>query len=91
MSTQTSIQKPSKVTRAHDRLHEAVERLETALNNAPAVSAPSPDTQNSEQMAALEAELKRLKQENAALKRVNEQVTTRLDAAIGRLQSILED
>ena len=83
MSNQASIQKPSKVTRAEARLEDAVVRLESALN-AKQVGESKP-SQNVE-IDELKREIKQLRQENAALKRVNEQVSTRLGGAIERLR-----
>ena len=83
MSNQVSIQKPSKVTRAEARLEEAVVRLESALN-AKQVGESKP-SQNAE-IDELKREIKQLRHENAALKRVNEQVSTRLGGAIDRLR-----
>ena len=83
MSNQASIQKPSKVIRAEARLEEAVVRLESALN-AKQVGESKP-SQNAE-IDELKREIKQLRQENAALKRVNEQVSTRLGGAIERLR-----
>lgn len=83
MSNQASIQKPSKVTRAEARLEEAVVRLESALN-AKQVGESKP-SQNAE-IDELKREINQLRQENAALKRVNEQVSTRLGGAIDRLR-----
>ena len=83
MSNQASILKPSKVTRAGARLEEAVVRLESALN-AKLVGESKP-RQNTE-IDKLKIEIKQLRQENAALKRVNEQVSMRLDGAIERLR-----
>lgn len=87
MSNQASIQKPSKVTRAEVRLEDAVARLENALNAKGA--AGSEPSQNAE-IDELKQEVKQLRQENAALKRVNEQVSTRLDSAIERLRIAIE-
>jgi hypothetical protein len=83
LSNQVSIQKPSKVTRAEARLEEAVVRLESAMN-AKQVDELKP-RENAE-IKELKIEIKQLRQENAALKRVNEQVSTRLGGAIERMQ-----
>ncbi len=92
MSNQVSIQKPTRVERARDRLETAVARLENALSaqgNAP-VSVVQDADQNA-QLKALSEEVQQLRQENLALKRVNEQVSSRLDKAIGRLRHAIED
>ena len=83
MSNQVSIQKPPKVTRAEARLEESVVRLESALN-AKQLGESKP-SQNAE-IDELKREIKQLCQENSALKRVNEQVSTRLVSAIERLR-----
>ena len=82
MSNQVSIQKPPKVTRAEARLEESVVRLESALN-AKQLGESKP-SQNAE-INELKREIKQSRQENSALKRVNEQVSTRLGGAIERL------
>ncbi|NQW01403.1 MAG: hypothetical protein HQ483_17000 [Rhodospirillales bacterium] len=107
MSNQPSIQKPSKVTRAQERLQDAVLRLEKAIEGrstgapgpvvapvavsvaAPVVATSAPEAADGPQLIALQDEITRLRQENAALKRVHEQVSSRLDAAIGRLGATL--
>lgn len=92
LSNQISIQKPSRVERARDRLENAVARLETAV--AVQSDGSLPIIQNADQnvqLAALTEEVKKLRQENSALKRVNEQVSSRLDLAIGRLRHAIED
>lgn len=91
MSTQAFIQKPSKVSRAHDRLHDAIGRLEAALADQPSDIGGAPSPQETTQLNLLEEEIKRLNEENTTLKKVNEQVSTRLDAAIKRLKSMIGD
>ena len=91
MSTQAFIQKPSKVTRAHDRLQDAISRLEYALANTPPRLSQTSGPEDTVRVNLLEQEVERLTQENAALKRINEQVSTRLDGAIERLKKILGD
>jgi len=96
---QTSIQKPSKVARAHERISEAVSRLEKAMNARPTaelsahpVAEPEAiNLKDDTELVALQAEVRRLRQENSALKRVNEQVSARLDAVIGRLNATIGD
>jgi len=72
--------KPTHVERAQTRLDQAVSRLEAALNaKAPLEGAGSA------------AELAVERSRNAALQEVNETISSRLDDAIGRLKSLLED
>lgn len=97
MLNQTTIQKPTKVTRAHTRMSEAVSRLENAMRgrsetlpDASVEPLPSPNSfEESSELSALEDEIKQLRQENKALKRVHEQVSARLDAAIERLSATI--
>ena len=63
-------------------MEEAVARLENALNGNAGGAEPSQDVETD----TLKLEIKQLRQENAALKRVNEQVSSRLDGAIERLR-----
>ena len=88
MSNQVSIRKPSKVKLAQDRLEDAVAMLESLMNLKKGnVNEPS---QNAK-IDALGKEIKHLKQENLALKRVNVQVSSRLGVAIKRLSNIIGD
>ncbi len=84
-----NLKKPSKVERARARLDSAVARLEKALYrrlDSPPDAAGKP---TAETPSALVEELESLRDENAKLKGLNEIVTTRLDAAIGRLRTAI--
>jgi hypothetical protein len=82
-----SLQKPSKMERARARLDGAVARLESVINlRAEAVAGDEALTQPS---GAILKELEGLRVENAQLKGLNETVSGRLDAAIGRLRSVI--
>jgi hypothetical protein len=88
MSNQVSIRKPSKVKLAQDRLEDAVAMLESLVNLKKGyVNEPS----QTAKIDALGKEIKHLKQENLALKRVNVQVSSRLGVAIKRLSNIIGD
>jgi len=88
MSNQVSIRKPSKVKLAQDRLEGAVTMLESLVNlKKDYVNEPSQTVK----IDALGKEIKHLKQENLALKRVNVQVSSRLGVAIKRLSNIIGD
>jgi len=86
VSNQVSIRKPSKVTLSQDRLENAVAWLENAvhLKNG-GLNEPRQNTKINE----LLEEIKELKQENLALKRVNGHVSTRLVVAINRLTNVI--
>ena len=86
LPNQASIQKQSKVEQSQDRLEQAVARLETIID-ATGVR-PSELVQNTD-IEALKEEIKQLRQENIALRRVNDQVSSRLDSAIGRLRTVI--
>ena len=84
-----NLNKPSKVERARARLDSAVARLEEALDRR-LDSLPDPAGKPTvETPSALVEELESLRDENAKLKGLNEIVTTRLDAAIGRLRTAI--
>ena len=85
MSNQISIRKPSKVDLAQGRLEDAVKWLESVVNlkESSVIEASQTNT--------LLEEIKHLKLENSALKRVNDQVTTRLGDAIKRLSKVIGD
>ncbi len=73
----TSIQKPTLVERAQNQLDEAVARLEAALEARADGS-------------RLAAELAAVRSQNAALTKVTEGVSERLDGAIDRIRAVLE-
>ena len=73
----TSIQKPTLVERAQKQLNEAVVRLEAALEARADGS-------------RLAAELAAVRSQNAALTKVTEGVSERLDGAIDRIRAVLE-
>ena len=81
----TSLQKPSKVDRARERLDIAVARLEKALEKQSGVEAPSGVDPDPELVRGLDV----LRDENSRLKSINETVSGRLDHAIGRLRAVL--
>ena len=85
MSNQISIRKLSKVNLAQGRLEDAVTWLESVVN------LKESSVTDASQTAALLEEIKHLKQENSALKRVNDQVRTRLGVAIKRLSNVIGD
>jgi hypothetical protein len=72
--------KPTHVERAQSRLDQAVNRLEAALN----AKAPSKDSKLAEELAATRSR-------NTALQEVNETVSSRLNDAISRLKSMLDE
>lgn len=77
--TNTSIQKPSQVTRARERLNKAVDRVEAALK----ARGQSDDD-------GLAKELEAMRGKNAALKESHRTVSERLDITIDRLKTMLE-
>jgi hypothetical protein len=79
-----NLQKPSKVERARARLDSAVARLETAINRR-ADAAAGDDALSQPSLKELEG----LRVENSQLKDLGETVSGRLDAAIGRLRSVI--
>jgi type II secretory pathway component PulC len=88
VSNQASIRKASKVILAQGRLDDAVAWLESVVNlKNSSLNEPS-HTDNTD---ILQKEIKQLKQENLALKQVNNQVSTRLSVAIKRLRTVIGD
>ncbi len=75
-------------TQAQHKLESALDRLEAAARRlreqAAAGSAPPGDEQQ------LSADLEKMRSDYAALEQVTETATTRLDAAIARLRTVLE-
>ncbi len=84
-----NLKKPSKVERARTRLDAAVARLEEALDRRLDSLPDAAGKPTTETPSALVEELESLRDENAKLKGLNEIVTTRLDAAIGRLRTAI--
>ena len=84
-----NLKKPSKVERARARLDSAVARLEEALDRRLDSLPDAARKSTAETPLALVEELESLRDENAKLKGLNEIVTTRLDAAIGRLRTAI--
>lgn len=80
-----NLRKPSKVERARHRLEGAVNRLEKVAGKGGESSVPSGD--DSSPVAASEFEA--LRGENARLRALNETASQHLDAAIGRLRSVI--
>ena len=76
--TVTGKHEPTQLQHAQDHLDRAVSRLESALTGV------------QESAAASSAGLDAAQHESASLKKVNVDVSQRLDGAIGRLKSILE-
>ncbi len=73
--------------RARARLDSAVARLETAINRR--ADAAVGDGALSQPSGAILKELEGLRVENSQLKDLGETVSGRLDAAIGRLRSVI--
>lgn len=88
MSNQVSIRKPSKVSLAQERLENAVVWLESAINSK---NGSLDEASQTDQIDSLRNEVKLLRQENSALKRVNDKVSTRLGVAIKRLRIVIGD
>ena len=74
------------VIAAQVRLEQAVSRLEEALAQR---GTDGNSSQNTE-LAAVSAELERVRAENAALQAVKRKATERLDVAITQVQSLIE-
>jgi len=91
MPSQSIIQKPSRVSRAHNRLEAAIERLETAIRNrAPGDGGGNgQDATQGPQLNSLQNEIRSLKDENVNLKDTQRQVSQRLDAAVHRLKGLV--
>jgi len=93
MPSQSIIQKPSRVNRAHNRLETAIERLETAIRKRAADDGGGNGggaNQGSE-LVSLQAEIRSLRGENIDLKDTHRQVSERLDAAVHRLKGLVGD
>ena len=84
-----NLNKPSKVERARARLDSAVARLEEALDRRLDLLPDAAGKPTAATRLSLVEELESLRDENAKLKGLNEIVTTRLDAAIGRLRTAI--
>ena len=84
-----NLKKPSKVERARARLDSAVARLEEALDRRLDSLPDAAGKPTAETPSALVEELESQRDENAKLKGLNEIVTPRLDAAIGRLKTAI--
>jgi len=91
MPSQSIIQKPSRVSRARNRLETAIERLETAIRNrAPGDGGGNgQDATQGPQLNSLQNEIRSLKDENVNLKDTQRQVSQRLDAAVHRLKGLV--
>lgn len=74
------------VVAAQVRLEQAVSRLEKALATRGKDGHPGQEAQ----LAAVSAELERVRAENAALQAVKRAATERLDVAIGHLKGLIE-
>lgn len=72
----------TKTEQAGERLYQAVARAEAALEIQVGINSAT----GSDALAALEVS----RVENASLRAVNDDISTRLDAAIGRLKVVLE-
>lgn len=77
------ISKTGKIDRAHQRLAEAIDRLEASLAGAGA------EPVDEGAAARLADEIGQLREENARLRRINDSVAGRLDDAIGRVRNAL--
>ncbi len=86
VSDQPQNPQKSKMDQACARLETAVSRLEAALK----ATAPGNGSPNDAPDALMTEELAAVRDENAALKQMNEKVSGRLDSAIGRLKEVLE-
>ena len=74
-----NLQKPTRVERARARLDGAVARLEAIAKNRVSGGASEESFQ----------ELEQLRAENSHLKGLHDDMSSRLDAAIGRLRSVI--
>ena len=81
MANNPTIQKPTKVQRSQEHLDAAITRLERALKAKSRKQSPSSD----------DAQVVQLREENAQLAEVNEQIAVRLDSAILRLRAAIGD
>lgn len=70
------------IEQVRERLHRAVARAEAALEMQVGADAAT----DKDALAALEA----ARAENAALRAVNDDISARLETAIGRLKAVLE-
>jgi hypothetical protein len=73
---------PTPVAKARERLEKALDELDSTLDSRAASVTRDADSRNSELNAVTD--------ENARLRKTNETVSKRLDAAIGRLRAVLE-
>ncbi|MEQ8503968.1 MAG: hypothetical protein RIB80_01495 [Rhodospirillales bacterium] len=76
----STITKPSRVDRAFERLDSALSRLEKVVQTRSAMGGGTGNDGGDSDA---------LRQENAHLQAVNEEVKGRLDGAIGRLEKVL--
>ncbi len=74
-----NLQKPTRVERARARLDGAVARLEAVAKNRVSGGSSEESFQ----------ELEKLRAENSQLKGLHDDTSSRLDAAIGRLRSVI--
>ena len=84
-----NLNKPSKVERARARLDSAVAQVEEALDRRLDSLPDAAGKPTAATPLALGEELESRRDEKAKLKGLNEIVTTRLDAAIGRLRTAI--
>jgi len=90
MPTQSIIQKPSRVSRAHNRLETAIVRLEAAIwERAGGEGGNGQGTTPGPELGSLQNEIRSLKDENVNLKDTQRKVSERLDAAVHRLKGLV--
>ncbi len=78
----TKTNKPTRTQRACERLDQAVDKLDAALEARTRAA--------TEKDGKVSAKLSTARAENARLRETNKTVSRRLDAAIGRIKAVLE-